>query len=259
MYSNSSSLVFGPWSVLNSGLIDGLDPCVLCLNFLFICFLVIQRYEKKELICIGTSFIFAVFITYLLIGLGLFSFLYRLKEFWVITKVINLSLGISAIVLSLFCIYDLYRSKEIGYAQKRVLQICNIIRHKLHTLTGLSYRKDGLSDISVNKNKSILKLFLVTFILGFFVSILEIGCTGQVYLPTITFVLKMTPNKLLSFGYLLLYNLLFVIPLLEMFLTTLLFLTSPRISQILNKYFLFIRLLLIVLSFSSGVFLLWEA
>ena len=48
---------------------------------------------------------------------------------------------------------------------------------------------------------------------GFLVSILESLCTGQVYLPTIVFMTRAPGMQAAAVGYLLLYNVMFILPL----------------------------------------------
>jgi hypothetical protein len=57
----------------------------------------------------------------------------------------------------------------------------------------------------------------VAFVTGFVVSIIELACTGQVYLPTIIFVTGMPAMRGQAFFYLLLYNLAFILPLVVVF------------------------------------------
>ena len=45
------------------------------------------------------------------------------------------------------------------------------------------------------------------------VSVLEFACTGQVYLPTIMYILSSGSSFVTAFGYLFAYNIAFIIPL----------------------------------------------
>ena len=58
-----------------------------------------------------------------------------------------------------------------------------------------------------------VRLGAIAFISGLIISILESVCTGQVYLPTIVFVLKMPHMKVAAVLYLFIYNLMFILPL----------------------------------------------
>jgi hypothetical protein len=55
------------------------------------------------------------------------------------------------------------------------------------------------------------------FVTGVIVSLLELACTGQVYLPTIIFVMSVPELKAQAFLALFLYNVLFVTPLVVVF------------------------------------------
>jgi hypothetical protein len=59
---------------------------------------------------------------------------------------------------------------------------------------------------------------MAAFVTGIIVSFLELACTGQVYLPTIIFVMSVPELKAQAILFLLLYNLLFVTPLVIVFI-----------------------------------------
>jgi cytochrome c biogenesis protein CcdA/glutaredoxin len=243
-------------AVTSAGLIDGINPCAFTVIVFFISFLLLQGYKKKELAIIGIFFILAVFLTYLLIGLGFFGFFYSLKGFWLVRRIFNFAIGILSIILGMLAVYDFFRYKKTGKTEGLVLQLPQVIKNRIHSLIGLHYRKS--QDSKPQKKTVIFSLVLTAFITGFFVSILEAVCTGQVYLPTITFILKTTQIKLQALGYLLLYNLAFIIPLLVIFLFALLGVTSERFAQFLKRHFLITKLLLAVLFFSLGILLIWR-
>ena len=103
------------------------------------------------------------------------------------------------------------------------------------------------------------KLIVSALITGFLVSLLEAVCTGQVYLPTISFVLKSTTLKLQALGYLLLYNIMFIVPLIIIFVLALLGTSSQQFANFLKKHLGLIKILMIVLFFGLGIYLLWRS
>jgi len=248
---------FSLMAVTSAGLIDGINPCAFTVIVFFISFLALQGYKKKELAVIGLFFILAVFLTYLLIGLGFFGFFYSLKGFWLFRRIFNFAIGILSIILGILAVYDFLRYKKTGKTEGLVLQLPQVIKNRIHSVIGMHYRKSQDSRLQ-KKNTLVFRLSLTAFITGFFVSILEAVCTGQVYLPTITFVLKTTQIKLEALGYLLLYNLMFIIPLLVIFLFALLGVTSEQFSQFLKRHFLTTKVLMAVLFFSLGILLIWK-
>ncbi len=248
---------FRPFTIISAGLIDGINPCAFTVIVFFISFLALQGYKKRELIIIGLSFIAAVFLTYLFIGLGLFSFLYRLRGFWFFVKIFNFSVGIFSFLLGLLCLYDLFKFKKTAETEGLILQLPPAVKNQIHKVIGLHYRIDKSEQSQgQNRRRRIFKLMLSALITGFVVSILEAVCTGQVYLPTIAFVLKTTHLKLEALGYLLLYNIMFIVPLLIIFLFALLGVTSQQFANFLKKHLLTVKLFMAILFFSLGVFLL---
>ncbi|MFH1269687.1 MAG: hypothetical protein ABIH75_01330 [Candidatus Omnitrophota bacterium] len=248
---------FEPVAVISAGLTDGINPCAFTVIVFFISFLSLQGYRKRELIIIGLTFIFTVFITYLAIGVGLFNFFYRLRGVWVISKIFNLTVGILSIILGMLALYDLFKFKKTSQTEGLLLQLPPAVKNRIRSLIGLHYRRTK-DDDSGNFKTHILRLALSALIVGFLVSILEAVCTGQVYLPTITFILKATHLKLEALGYLILYNIMFIIPLFIIFLLALLGATSEDFSNFLKRNLAVIKILMAVIFFSLGAFLLWR-
>jgi cytochrome c biogenesis protein CcdA len=243
--------------VMSVGLIDGINPCAFTVIVFFISFLALQGYRRRELSIIGLAFIFAVFATYILIGVGLFSFLYRLEAFWLISRIINFSIGIFSIMLGILALYDFFRFKKTGQTEGLLLQLPGPIKNQIHSIIGLCYRDTKTRQADPAK-RNIARLLLSALITGFLVSILEAVCTGQTYLPTIVFILK-TSHRLRALAYLLLYNFMFVVPLLIIFLFALLGVTSEQFSKFLKERLLVIKLLMAVVFLGLGIFLIWRA
>ncbi len=248
---------FRLFTIISVGLVDGINPCAFTVIVFFISFLALQGYLKRELIGIGLCFIFAVFVTYLLIGLGAFGFFYRLNQFWLVAKVINFFIGGFSIVLGILALYDFFKFKKTGKTEDLTLQLPQAVKNQIHKVVGLHYRVAKNQEGGVSK-KHFFRLILSALITGFLVSLLEAVCTGQTYLPTISFILKTTHLKLQAFAYLVLYNLMFVVPLLAIFVFALLGVTSERFSQILRRRLPAIKILMAVLFFGLGIFLIWK-
>jgi glutaredoxin-related protein len=250
-------LSFTPLAVVSAGLIDGINPCAFTVIVFFMSFLGFQGYRKKDLTVVGIFFIFSVFLTYLLLGLGFFGFFYSLKGFWLFRRVFNFAIGIFSISLGFLAIYDFIKFKKTGKTEGLALQLPNAVKNKIHRIIGMHYRKTGGPE-SRGKKASVFILISTALSTGFIVSILEAVCTGQVYLPTITFVLKATKFKLEAFGYLLLYNLMFIAPLFIIFLFSLAGVTSEQFSGFLRRNLLTTKILMAILFLGLGLFLIWR-
>ena len=251
-------LSFSLLAIIGAGLIDGINPCAFTVIVFFISYLGLQGYSKKKLVVIGSFYIIAVFITYLLIGLGLFNFLYSIEKFWMIRKIFNLSVGILSIVFGALALYDFLKFRKTGSAEGMALQLPQAVKNRIHSVIGLHYRRqDGKQGQAVQVHTG--KLILSALVTGFLVSILESICTGQVYLPTITLILKTTNIKLQAFGYLVFYNFLFIVPLCVVFLLALWGTTSRQFSEFLNRHMLTVKILMVILFFGLGGYLIWRA
>ena len=206
---------------------------------------------------IGLSFIFAVFLTYLAVGLGIFNFLYRFRGLWGVTHFLNLTFGAASIVFGILAFYDFIKFKRSGSTEGLALQLPKTIKMRIHKVVGFFYRKDR-NEKGGAKSHGLTKLILSALVTGFLVSLLEAVCTGQMYLPTIAFVLKASEFKIQALGYLLLYNVMFIIPLLVIFVFALMGTTSSQFTEFLKRHLGFIKIAMAILFFSLGVFLIWR-
>ncbi len=91
------------------------------------------------------------------------------------------------------------------------------------------------------------------------VSILEFACTGQVYLPTITFMVGVEGMKSSAILYLLLYNIFFILPLLLVFAVVYFGVSSQAISRIMESKVGTVKLILACVFFAVGGLLFWAA
>jgi len=249
---------FVPVAIIIAGLQDGVNPCAFTVIVFFISFLAVQGYRRRELICIGLAFIFAVFVTYLCIGLGVLSFFYHFVGFWLVARLLNLVIGSFSILFGFLAVYDFIKFKKTGSTQELILQLPKSIKERIHKVVGFFYRKSP----EERKSKllpSVSKLVFSALITGFLVSLLEAVCTGQMYLPTISFVLKSSSLKLQALGYLLLYNIMFVLPLIVIFILALLGVSSMQFANFLKKHLGLIKILMAIVFFSLGLFLIWRS
>lgn len=241
---------FKPAVIIGAGLIDGINPCAFTVIVFFMSFLALQGYRKRELIGVGLAFIFAVFLTYMLIGLGVFQFLYRVSGFWVIARIINYCIGGFSIVLGVIAVFDYLKFRKTGATEGLVLQLPGPIKNRIHAVIGGQYRKSG-------EKKHIGRLILSALITGFLVSLLEAVCTGQTYLPTIVFILK-AYHDIRALIFLVVYNLMFIVPLFVIFLFAVLGVTSEEFSKFLREKLGLVKILMALFFFSLGVFLIWR-
>lgn len=231
-------------TVLFAGLVDGINPCAFATIIFFISYLTYVGRKGKEILFVGGAFTFAVFITYLAIGLGFFSFIQGLSFLPLISNIVYLGTGVFAFVLGLVSLRDFFICRA-GKTSDMVLQLPDFLKKRIHK--------------TIRKEAKINRYILGALAAGFIISILELACTGQVYLPTIIFVSKVSNLKLKSISYLIFYNLMFISPLCLIFITVYKGTTSQDLTAIFQKYAAPIKLFMTILFFSLGIFLIISA
>lgn len=250
---------FTPAAVIGAGLVDGINPCAFTVIVFFMSFLALQGYRRRHLVAIGLGFIVAVFLTYLLIGLGLFNFLYRFKNFLYVTAALNFAIGTLSILLALFCVDDIVRFRRTGSVESMTLQLPSAVKRRIHDVIGFFYRRKnsaGAAEPEAVSRPRPVFLFGTALVTGFLVSVLEAVCTGQVYLPTIVFVMKTTALKARAMQYLALYNIMFVVPLLAVFVLAVLGAGSAQFAAFFRRHVVAVKGLLAVVFFAMGMMLL---
>jgi cytochrome c biogenesis protein CcdA len=193
---------FKVWAVTFGGLIDGINPCAFATLIFLISYLRFRERKREEILRVGIGFTGAVFLTYLLIGAGLLSFIQKFSLSSTLSRCIYLLTAIFALAMGSLSFYDFLLWKK-GKEKEMKLQLPVAMKKIIHK----TIRRVDLLRYQV---------FGVVF-LGFSVSVFEFTCTGQVYLPTIIFVMNNPEMRINAFFYLFLYNLAFIIPLLSVF------------------------------------------
>ncbi len=216
------------WAIVAAGLVDGINPCAFAVIVFFISFLSVYKYDKKEIILVGSAYCGAVFIAYILIGLGLFNFLYKMSSFYYVMWGFKwLTIGLCALFLIL-SFYDFIVYQVTKKSEKVILQLGKNNKERVHKIIRYFLR---------DKNKSSFRLFCAAVVVGFTVSLIEAVCTGQVYLPTIAVILKEANQDFWrAMFYLLTYNLMFIVPLVIIFALSLLGYESKTFNDFLRKH-----------------------
>jgi hypothetical protein len=246
---------FNILAIVSAGLVDGINPCAFTVIVFFITFLTLQQYRKKEIIITGLCFILAVFLTYLLLGVGLFRALYSLRLFYLLTRMLYVIIAAISFILGFTTLYDIIKFKRTGKPQDMVLVLPERVKYYIHRIIGTQYRQ---KDKEGQAKSSVFKLITAALFTGFLVSLLEAVCTGQLYLPTIAFVLKVSSMKVQALFYLIVYNLMFVIPLCGVFLLALLGVTSGEFAKFMQKRIMIIKMLLAIFFLGLGLILVWR-
>ena len=227
------------------GLLDGVNPCAFTVIIFFISYLAALGRARRELLAIGLSFVLAVFVTYLCIGLGLSELLDFLSVVPWLARAISFVVAGLAFVLAIASFYDLVLIAK-GRPREIVLQLPGAIKRRINlTLArrvGGAHRDvaeaSGPGDTPPNGGpRRLVPILLAAFFSGVVVSFLELACTGQIYLPAVRMMLfDASGRRLRAFSYLIVYNLAFIIPLLGVFLLAYMGVTSEQLRSWLTKH-----------------------
>lgn len=224
------------WAIIGAGLADGVNPCAFAVIVFFVSFLAAYKYTKKEIVIVGSAYCAAVFLAYVLMGLGAFHVLYAMKAFRYVTLVVQWGMvGLCGVFL-LLSIYDFVVYQRTKKSEKMLLQLPTNYKVYIHKVMRF-FLKD--------KHSSMWRLLLAAFIVGFVVSGVEAVCTGQVYLPTIVVILKeVNQHFWRATEFLLLYNLMFILPLVLVFVLTLCGKESATFNDWLKKHLVLTKFIL---------------
>jgi len=171
-------------AVLVTAVIDSLNPCAIGVLILLVSTLLVAK-KKNQMLKIGLIYIFAIFVTYFLFGLGLIKFLSVIPQ--VIAEYISIAVGLIVVSAGLLEIKDYF-----WYGKGFSLMIPHKYVKKI---------QDKVKNLSVGS----------VIFLGVFVAAVELPCTGGPYLA-ITLLLAQNFN-FTAFLMLILYNIIFVMPL----------------------------------------------
>lgn len=226
---------FRRWSlsaVLVAGFIDGINPCAFATIIFLVSYLTFVGKKGREILLYGIVFTSGVFIAYLLVGMGLMTFLHQLNSFPLISKGVYLFIALFALTLGVISLYD-YVLFRRGQVAKWKLQLPMGLKKKIHEIIREQARfKGGL---------------LATFGAGFIIAVCTVICTGQVYLPTIGFVMAIPELRKNAIFNLVLYNIMYIVPLVGVFVLTFFGVTSEKMAAMTKKHTGTVKLLTAIL------------
>jgi cytochrome c biogenesis protein CcdA len=211
----------GIWTVLGAGLLDGVNPCAFATMIFLISYLAVRKRQGRELLATGIAFTLGVFLAYLGVGLGLLKFLTSLPALNVIGKWLYGVTLVLCLVLAWGSFSDYLKARQ-GRLEDMSLKLPQRLQGWIHRW--------------IREGSRAQNFVVASFLLGLVVSIIELACTGQVYLPTIIFVLGLPEWRARAALALLAYNVMFVVPLIIIFLLAYFGTTSKQLLQWMNKH-----------------------
>ena len=188
--------------VITTALVDSINPCAVGVLILLIGTLLSLSHDRKKMLTIGLIYITAVYITYFLAGIGLLFFLQR----------------IGAVIIEVPLLGPIAISNFIGIIVALIVIIGGLIEVKDFFWYGRGFSL-SISPKNAGKIKKYVKNVTIpgAILLGIFAAGVELPCTGGPYLAITTLLSRIGLNSTVTL-YLLLYNLIFVLPLIVILL-----------------------------------------
>lgn len=171
------------WVIVGASLVDAINPCAFAVLIILLSTIVMKK-DKKIALLSGLSFSAAIFISYVLMGLGLYSAINAVGVADKITTVV----GILAIILGLLNIKDFF-----WYGKGTLIEVPRSWRPKMRGI--------------ISRATSPLGAFFIAFLVSLFL----LPCTSGPYVVVLG-LLAQNPLDAQAIFYLVLYNLIFVSP-----------------------------------------------
>ncbi|MFB6144172.1 MAG: cytochrome c biogenesis CcdA family protein [Candidatus Nanohaloarchaea archaeon] len=172
-------------AVIITAVVDSINPCAIGVALLLVATLVKQD-RRRDILKVGMIYIFFVFMTYFIAGLGIIHFLVAMPT--QVANYITVAVALLVIAGGVIEIKDFF-----WYGKGSSLMIPEQYAEKI---------ADNMENLSV----------LSAITLGIFVAAVELPCTGGPYLAILT-VLSQQGINMTAYALMALYNLIFVMPL----------------------------------------------
>ncbi len=231
-------------TVAAAGLLDGVNPCAFATIIFFISYLAMIGRKGRELISVGAAFSAAVFLTYFTIGLGFYKFLQSLADLMrTLSLILYIVIAVIAFVIGVLSLYDFVLIRK-GDLRDMKLQLPAALKRRIQ--------------LTISRKSRMRNYLFGALVAGAVVSVLELACTGQVYLPTITWAVQDPALRPFAYRLLVVYNLMFITPLVAIIVLTYYGLSSQQLALFLQRRAAFVKLLTAVFFFGMAGLLLYN-
>ncbi len=238
-----AKLRFG--TITLAALADSVNPCAFATIIILVAMMSSAKRTRREIIAVCLAFTAAVFVTYFCIGLFLYKVIFMINErggwFLIVADLIYYLAFAICVIFGLLSLWDAYKMFRGDATEEMVLQLPKAFKKRINVAMAKGVRAHWL--------------MLGVFVAGVTVSFFEAACTGQVYLPTIISLAKISFWH--SMALLTWYNFLFILPLLIIFGLVFWGVTSAQLADFFKNNVAWIRLALGLVFVLMGI-LIWH-
>jgi cytochrome c biogenesis protein CcdA len=219
---NNTARVVQPMRIAVAGLLDGLNPCAFATLIFFVSYLTVSGRKSWQVLAVGGAFALGVFLAYLAIGLGLYKVLDLVRaQHKVLGYVVTGLTGVLCLTLAVLSFADFLRARR-GQIKEMALVLPESLRRAVNTV--------------IRRSSSGRAFVLGAFLTGATVSVLELACTGQVYFATLVSMVGSPEGQARALPMLLLYNLMFILPLVVVFVLVYFGASSLQLGLFLRRH-----------------------
>jgi cytochrome c biogenesis protein CcdA len=223
----------GVAALLLAGILDGLNPCAFATAVFLIALLTRLGHDRRTLLAAGAAFTLAVFVTYTLLGLGLIAALSWWGNRVPMARALRSAVAAIALVCALLHLVDLVRLRRGAPTREMSAQLPLPAKQAIHAVLRRA-------------TAPVLGRVLITLAAaaaGAVVTLIEMICTSQVYLPVLA-ALQSPALHARALRLLLVYNVGFVLPLIAVLIAAWRGTGSDRLARCARRHFVASKLAL---------------
>lgn len=212
--------------ILGAGLLDGINPCAISILLVFCSFMTFSK-KRKQAIIASICFIVGIFTANFTYGIGI-------TYFYKIFSGNQYIISILYIIAILICIFAVIVNTKDVYNQTH-----NKGEIKNQLPNSWKYKMSEMAQ------KSVFSKFIVivTIITGFLIGIIELACTGQIYYPTITYMINNDSMNPYYMFLLISYNIMFILPLIIIAVIGIILKDPEKIKKHIMKHTYIIKII----------------
>ena len=219
--------------LLPAALADSINPCAFAILFIILSSIITQSGSKKRALYAGLAFTGSIFVSYYLMGVGLYkAFAFSSQFFY-----LQVGAAILAILIGVWNLKDyLWYGKYFSMEMPEKFKIAS--RKWIKKITSPAW----------------------AFFIGILISLFLLPCTGWPYLTILTYLASESSTiNLMWYIYLLIYNIIFIIPFLIItFLVYFGIKSVAEMKEYREYYTREIHLVIGLLMLGLWLYLLWD-
>lgn len=217
------------WVIVSASLVDAINPCAFAVLLILLTTVLAQKDNRKRIIASGLAFSLAVFASYLLMGLGVYTALASAGTTSLFTTIV----GVLAIILGLFNLKD-----WLWYGKTAPMEVPMSWRPKMASIIERVTSPAG------------------ALLAGLIVSLFLLPCTSGPYIVVLG-LLAESPMDMHLIWYLLIYNFVFILPMLAITFFVAFGLKVDTLAMLREQHIDKLHLIAGLLLIGIGIFVLW--